>query len=184
MGRLAPPVIPATGTQPVDQGWGNGQVGYGASLDLPWVKSPEASGNTGDYPTSETVKPIFGHRDQILVTMTIPIVIATNFWSRWQFQLSLWPNFCHDDKKLVTRQFQLSSWPNFCHDDKKLVTWQKIKKNRKKGPNFFFFACCLLSWPTHHNWSRNSWEGIMQLNPKQHITESSSQMRNVEPSPA
>ena len=29
---------------------------YGASLDLPWVKSPEASGNTGDYPTSETQK--------------------------------------------------------------------------------------------------------------------------------
>ena len=24
------------------------------SLDLPWVKSPEASGNTGDYPTSKT----------------------------------------------------------------------------------------------------------------------------------
>ena len=31
-------------------------MGYGASLDLPWVKSPEASGNTGDYPTSKTVK--------------------------------------------------------------------------------------------------------------------------------
>ena len=30
-------------------------MGYGASLDLPWVKSPEASGNTGDYPTSKTV---------------------------------------------------------------------------------------------------------------------------------
>ena len=28
VGRLAPSVIPATGTQPVDQGWGNGQVGY------------------------------------------------------------------------------------------------------------------------------------------------------------
>ena len=28
-------------------------MGYGASLDLPWVKSPEASGNTGDYPTSK-----------------------------------------------------------------------------------------------------------------------------------
>ena len=53
VGRLAPPVIPATGTQPVDQGWGNGQVGYGAALDLPLVKSPEASGNTGDYPTSK-----------------------------------------------------------------------------------------------------------------------------------
>ena len=131
MGRLAPPVIPVTGTQPVDQGWSNGQVGYGASLDLPWVKSLEASGNTGDYPTSKTVKQWNQflvnsncHCNQFLVTMTIPIVIATNFWSRWQFQLSSWPNFCHDDKKLVTRQFQLSSWPNFCHDDKKLVTRQ------------------------------------------------------------
>ena len=38
-------------------------MGYGASLDLPWVKSPEASGNTGDYPTFNTVNsksvPIF-----------------------------------------------------------------------------------------------------------------------------
>ena len=31
-------------------------MGYRASLGLPWVKSPEASGNTGDYPTSKTVK--------------------------------------------------------------------------------------------------------------------------------
>ena len=30
-------------------------MGYGASLELPWAKSPEASGNTGDYPTSKTV---------------------------------------------------------------------------------------------------------------------------------
>ena len=75
VGRLAPPVIPATGTQPVDQGWGNGQVGYGASMAYPWVKSPEESGNTGDYPTSKTVK----QWNQFLV-------IVTKFWSRWQFQ--------------------------------------------------------------------------------------------------
>ena len=58
----------------------------------------------------------FWSRDQFFVTMT-------KNWSWWQFQLSLWPNFCHDGKKLVTRpQFQLSSRPNFCHDDKNLVT--------------------------------------------------------------
>ena len=46
--------VPATGTQSVDQGWGNGQVGVlKKSLDLLWVKSLGASGNTGDYPTSK-----------------------------------------------------------------------------------------------------------------------------------
>ena len=58
MGRLAPPVIPATGTQPCWpwlRSWSSGILEK--SLDLLWVKTLDTSGNTEDHPTSEQWTP-------------------------------------------------------------------------------------------------------------------------------
>ena len=90
-------------------------------------------------------KPIFCHDDKKLVTMTIPIVIVTKIWSRWQKIghatipivivtkfLSRWQKIGHATIPIVIATNFLSSWPNFCHDDKKLVTRQKIKKQKER----------------------------------------------------
>ena len=57
-------------------------------------------------------------------------VIVTKIWSWWQ-KIGRDDNWnCHRDQNLVT--IGIVAWPNFCHDDKKLVTWQKIKKQKER----------------------------------------------------
>ena len=98
------------------------------------------------------------HRDLINVSNQF-FVIVTKIWSRWQLELSSWPNFCrsrdnsscHRDQIFVTMTKNWSRDNSNCHRDqffvivtKFLSRWQKIghatknkKKTERKALNFW-----------------------------------------------
>ena len=125
---------PALGMWTLVEGW---SIGSEPAIDI--THAPAGS---------DTLRGLVGKWRQVETLGITPLLKQWNqFLSSWP-KIGCDDNWnCHRDqifvrmtKKLVTQQFQLSSWPNFCHNDKKMVTRQKIKK-QKERPLIPLLAC-------------------------------------------